>query len=95
MVAATAQPQAKVTPVPFGRDAMEALVVGMGVNEDTVQMQIEKLDQLRTIRMLAQGLQGRFDQDFLSDQRVISTVKHFVGDGGTEGGEDGKHRCRP
>lgn len=34
------------------------------------------------------GLQGAADKDFLSDERVISTVKHFVGDGGTEGGDD-------
>lgn len=34
------------------------------------------------------GLQGAADKDFLGEQRVISTVKHFVGDGGTEGGDD-------
>jgi len=34
------------------------------------------------------GLQGAADQDFLGDERVISTVKHFVGDGGTVGGDD-------
>ena len=34
------------------------------------------------------GLQGSIDGDFLSDKRVISTVKHFLGDGGTEGGVD-------
>ncbi|SHG76088.1 glycoside hydrolase family 3 protein [Ferrimonas marina] len=39
-------------------------------------------------RAIVEGLQGRFDQDFLSDQRVVSTVKHFLGDGGTEFGED-------
>lgn len=37
---------------------------------------------------IVKGLQGAADQDFLSDQRVISTVKHFVGDGGTVGGDD-------
>jgi beta-glucosidase len=37
---------------------------------------------------IVKGLQGAADQDFLSDQRVISTVKHFVGDGGTENGDD-------
>ncbi|MBL4674571.1 MAG: exo 1,3/1,4-beta-D-glucan glucohydrolase [Arenicella sp.] len=34
------------------------------------------------------GLQGSIDGDFLSDKHVISTVKHFLGDGGTEGGVD-------
>ncbi|SHI16221.1 glycoside hydrolase family 3 protein [Ferrimonas marina] len=37
---------------------------------------------------IVEGLQGAVDDDFLSDQRVIATVKHFVGDGGTEGGDD-------
>lgn len=37
---------------------------------------------------IVKGLQGRAGQDFLSDNRVISTVKHFVGDGGTVGGDD-------
>ena len=37
---------------------------------------------------IVKGLQGRADQDFLGDERVISTVKHFLGDGGTEGGDD-------
>lgn len=37
---------------------------------------------------VVKGLQGAAEKDFLSDQRVISTVKHFVGDGGTVGGDD-------
>ncbi len=37
---------------------------------------------------IVKGLQGAVDQDFLSDKRVISTVKHFLGDGGTQGGDD-------
>lgn len=37
---------------------------------------------------IVRGLQGAADQDFLSERRVISTVKHFVGDGGTTGGVD-------
>lgn len=37
---------------------------------------------------IVKGLQGHADGDFLSDKRVISTVKHFLGDGGTEGGDD-------
>lgn len=34
------------------------------------------------------GLQGAANADFLGSERVISTVKHFVGDGGTVGGDD-------
>ncbi|NVK24571.1 MAG: glycoside hydrolase family 3 protein [Gammaproteobacteria bacterium] len=37
---------------------------------------------------IVKGLQGHADKDFLSDNRVISTVKHFLGDGGTVGGDD-------
>ena len=37
---------------------------------------------------IVKGLQGAADKDFLGDERVISTVKHFLGDGGTQGGED-------
>ncbi|WP_371189091.1 exo 1,3/1,4-beta-D-glucan glucohydrolase [Thalassotalea maritima] len=37
---------------------------------------------------IVKGLQGHADGDFLSDRRVISTVKHFLGDGGTEKGDD-------
>ena len=37
---------------------------------------------------IVKGLQGAADKDFLGDKRVISTVKHFIGDGGTEGGDD-------
>ncbi len=38
---------------------------------------------------IVRGLQGATtDADFLGNERVISTVKHFLGDGGTEGGID-------
>ena len=37
---------------------------------------------------IVNGLQGKADEDFLSDKRVISTVKHFLGDGGTVDGHD-------
>jgi beta-glucosidase len=37
---------------------------------------------------IVKGLQGHADKDFLGNERVISTVKHFIGDGGTEGGDD-------
>ena len=39
-------------------------------------------------RAIVRGLQGAPDDDFLGDSRVISTVKHFIGDGGTVGGDD-------
>jgi beta-glucosidase len=37
---------------------------------------------------IVKGLQGAADKDFLGDKRVISTVKHFIGDGGIQGGDD-------
>ncbi|RRS07990.1 glycoside hydrolase family 3 protein [Pseudoalteromonas sp. J010] len=37
---------------------------------------------------IVKGLQGAKNKDFLGDNRVISTVKHFVGDGGTVDGDD-------
>ena len=37
---------------------------------------------------IVKGLQGRAGKDLLDDERVISTVKHFLGDGGTEKGDD-------
>jgi len=37
---------------------------------------------------IVNGLQGHADGDFLSDSRVVSTVKHFLGDGGTVAGDD-------
>jgi beta-glucosidase len=37
---------------------------------------------------IVKGLQGSVDEDFLSDTRVVSTVKHFLGDGGTVNGDD-------
>ncbi|AIY67542.1 glycoside hydrolase family 3 protein [Pseudoalteromonas piratica] len=37
---------------------------------------------------VVKGLQGEVGKDFLGDERVISTVKHFVGDGGTVDGDD-------
>lgn len=37
---------------------------------------------------IVKGLQGHADKDFLGNTRVISTVKHFLGDGGTVGGDD-------
>ncbi|MGB3724712.1 MAG: glycoside hydrolase family 3 N-terminal domain-containing protein [Glaciecola sp.] len=39
-------------------------------------------------RAIVRGLQGAPNDDFLGDSRVISTVKHFIGDGGTVGGDD-------
>ena len=37
---------------------------------------------------IVHGLQGKAGKDFLADNRVISTVKHFLGDGGTVNGDD-------
>ena len=37
---------------------------------------------------IVKGLQCQADKDFLADNRVISTVKHFLGDGGTDNGKD-------
>jgi len=37
---------------------------------------------------VVKGLQGHAGSDFLGDDRVISTVKHFIGDGGTIAGDD-------
>ena len=37
---------------------------------------------------VVKGLQGHAGKDFLGDDRVISTVKHFIGDGGTVDGDD-------
>ena len=37
---------------------------------------------------IVEGLQGAANDDFLGDKRVISTVKHFLGDGGTVNGDD-------
>ncbi len=37
---------------------------------------------------VVKGLQGHAGENFLGDNRVISTVKHFVGDGGTVDGDD-------
>ena len=38
---------------------------------------------------LVKGIQGDVEtEDFLSEDRMIATVKHFVGDGGTVGGKD-------
>ncbi|WP_018995587.1 glycoside hydrolase family 3 protein [Hirschia maritima] len=38
---------------------------------------------------IVEGLQGKFgDEDFMKDGRVISSAKHFLGDGATEKGRD-------
>ena len=37
---------------------------------------------------LTEGLQGEVGKDFMGDNRVIATTKHFLGDGGTGGGID-------
>lgn len=35
-----------------------------------------------------EGIQGTAGQDFLSNQHILATAKHFVGDGGTDRGVD-------
>ena len=37
---------------------------------------------------IVKGLQGEFGKDFLDANHVIATVKHFIGDGGTQDGDD-------
>jgi len=37
---------------------------------------------------IVKGLQGSAGANFLGDEQVISTVKHFLGDGGTVNGDD-------
>jgi beta-glucosidase len=37
---------------------------------------------------IVRGLQGEPGKNFLGDEQVISTVKHFIGDGGTQQGID-------
>ncbi|HTF98552.1 MAG TPA: glycoside hydrolase family 3 N-terminal domain-containing protein [Cellvibrio sp.] len=37
---------------------------------------------------MVEGLQGEAGKDFLSEQHVIATAKHFLADGGTQGGQD-------
>ncbi len=37
---------------------------------------------------MVEGLQGIVGKDFLSEQHVIATAKHFLADGGTQGGQD-------
>lgn len=37
---------------------------------------------------IVKGLQGALNDDFLGEKSVIATVKHFLGDGGTVGGDD-------
>jgi len=37
---------------------------------------------------VVKGLQGQANKDFLGDKRVIGTIKHFIGDGGTQDGDD-------
>lgn len=37
---------------------------------------------------IVEGLQGQYGKDLFDETKVISTVKHFIGDGGTVGGDD-------
>ncbi len=42
----------------------------------------------RYAEQMVKGLQGQYGDDFLSENHVISTAKHFLGDGGTTKGID-------
>lgn len=42
----------------------------------------------RYAEAIVEGLQGSADENFMKDGTVISTVKHFLGDGGTVNGDD-------
>ncbi len=42
----------------------------------------------RYARAIVTGLQGDMKDGKIDDHHVISTVKHFLGDGGTDGGDD-------
>lgn len=44
---------------------------------------------------IVKGLQGDPKKEFLTDRHVISTVKHFLGDGGTENGLDQGNNIAP
>lgn len=37
---------------------------------------------------IVSGLQGEYKNGYFGEKHVISTVKHFIGDGGTQGGDD-------
>lgn len=37
---------------------------------------------------MVEGLQGRIGENWLARDRVLATVKHFIGDGGTKDGDD-------
>lgn len=39
-------------------------------------------------KAIVEGLQGDAQSGFFADDKAISTVKHFIGDGGTEKGDD-------
>jgi len=44
---------------------------------------------------IVKGLQGNSGKDFLGNDKVISTVKHFIGDGGTIDGDDQGNNISP
>lgn len=55
----------------------------------TYESYSEDPDIIKTYaQSIVEGLQGDADTGFFTDDKVISTVKHFVGDGGTEKGDD-------
>ncbi|WP_412970804.1 glycoside hydrolase family 3 protein [Glaciecola sp. MF2-115] len=55
----------------------------------TYESYSENPDVVKTYsKAIVKGLQGSPGNDFLGDNRVISTIKHFIGDGGTLNGDD-------
>ncbi|XOV78949.1 MAG: exo 1,3/1,4-beta-D-glucan glucohydrolase [Aestuariibacter sp.] len=55
----------------------------------TYESYSEDPDIIKTYaKAIVEGLQGDAEVGFFGDDKVISTVKHFVGDGGTEKGDD-------
>ena len=39
-------------------------------------------------KVSVEGYQGKLDEDFLANGRILATSKHFIGDGGTLNGVD-------
>lgn len=55
----------------------------------TYESYSEDPDIIKTYsKAIVEGLQGNADTGFFGDDKVISTVKHFLGDGGTQNGDD-------
>ena len=60
MIAAAAQAEAEVPPIPFGRDALQTGIIGDQMDQDVIQMLVEELGNGGPLRMTAQKHQRRF-----------------------------------